>query len=801
MTQLTKENIELLAPVGHFEGLKAAIANGADAIYVGGPSFGARKTAAFTYDELLEVITFSHLHNVRVYVTINTTIFDDEIDEITNYIHFLYINGADAVIVQDLGIVKLIRQLYPDFQIHISTQMHIHNTSGVRLAKEIGATRVVIARESSLAATGHMVGAGLEIEAFVHGALCFSYSGQCLMSSMIGGRSGNRGACGQPCRLSYQLVNLKTIQTLPSVIGDYHLSPKDLKTVDDVGEMIEAGITSFKIEGRLKKPAYVAATVRAYRMAIDQYLSFKQINLAKHIHQDLARVFSRGFTKGFLHGEDHRHWIGADGPGHRGEHIGVVVATKKNRATVKLNGQLDLHDGVRFIGAATFGMDVQKMFVNLEDVNVATDGLVDLICNFTPQVGMDVYKTTSATLEKEFAAQQIPKIPIEAEVIATPNQPLRLTIWDSLGNVTTHESHMVAQLAEQTGLSSSRLAQQLEKTGNSPFNIRSLSIKMDQQVIMPISAINKLRREALLALEEKRKNWYEQRKLTNELPEKTVVSKNAPPTPMITVSVCQIEQLRAVCEHPEIKEIYYKDVKTLSQAVTLAGQSGKKLIPQLSRIIDEGQISKVVAVLKALDIQTVLVGEYGMLHALKGEFEVITDDSIHANNGLTLQALADLGVSCLTASYEVTGAQIKKLAKNSPLPLEVIAFGRVPLMITKHCPLKAHYQSNPGPCGMYCQTPHGLKNRKGKIMPIVKREHCHIEILDHQHVILLEKMKDLMAGGVGRFRLAFTTETSGEINEAITAFTHMRKHLEVDAKWLKKYDYTLGHYNRGIRQD
>ena len=292
--------IELLAPVGHREGLLAAVTNGADAIYVGGAAFGARKEAAFSNEELIEVIKFSHLHHVKVYVTVNTTIFDQELDALKEYIHFLYLNDVDAIIVQDLGVAHLVKQLYPDFELHFSTQMTLHNTKGAQFAKQFGADRVVVARENTLDEIKAMKQVvDIDLEVFVHGALCVCYSGQCLMSSMIGARSGNRGACAQTCRLPYELVDLSTGKTLDSNVGDFLLSPRDLKTIDEVGQLIEAGVTSFKIEGRLKKPEYVATVVKAYREAIDQYLETRRVKISKQTHADMEQIFSRDLQKDF----------------------------------------------------------------------------------------------------------------------------------------------------------------------------------------------------------------------------------------------------------------------------------------------------------------------------------------------------------------------------------------------------------------------------------------------------------------------------------------------------------------------
>jgi len=616
---------------------------------------------------------------------------------------------------------------------------------------------------------------------------------------MIGGRSGNRGACAQPCRLSYRLMNLETDETLDSDIGNYHLSPRDLKTVNEIGQLIESGATSFKIEGRLKKAEYVAVVVRAYRQAIDQYLETKKIMLNQKLSSDMEQVFSRTFTKGFLYGEGGRNWIGADRPGHRGILIGVVTATRDNRATVKLNQALHLHDGVRFVGSKESGMHVQKMFVDYQDVKMAQPGMVDLICNFIPQIGMEVYKTTSAKLAKESEVDQMPKIPISGDVQMVIGEPLKLSIWDDSGNLVDHQSEEVAQLAEKTGLTKGRLRQQLEKTGSTPFVFDHLMIQIDENGTIPISTINKLRRDVLEALEAKRRTRYPNRVFTEKAIEIEEVKKEENEQEL-RVSVRHLEQLRVVCNMSEIKTVYYSDFFTLAKAVQLAKESEKKLIPQIPRVMEDGMIDWVVKELKTLNLTTVMVGEYGTLGALKGKFDLLTDDSFNTNNALHLSAFADFGIIGSTLSYEIKGDEIRRLAKQTAVPLEAVVFTRVPLMVTKHCPIKTHYQVHDGPCaGKYCEVAHGLRDRKQKVMPMVKVGNCNIEILNHEHLIWLEQLKALAASGVRRFRLAFTTEDEDEIRAAVKAFDFALRNGQVDQEWLRKYTYTKAHYHRGIQ--
>ena len=796
--------IELLAPVGHREGLLAAVTNGADAIYVGGAAFGARKEAAFSNEELIEVIKFSHLHHVKVYVTVNTTIFDQELDALKEYIHFLYLNDVDAIIVQDLGVAHLVKQLYPDFELHFSTQMTLHNTKGAQFAKQFGADRVVVARENTLDEIKAMKQVvDIDLEVFVHGALCVCYSGQCLMSSMIGARSGNRGACAQTCRLPYELVDLSTGKTLDSKVGDFLLSPRDLKTIDEVGELIEAGVTSFKIEGRLKKPEYVATVVKAYREAIDQYLETRRVKISKQTHADMEQIFSRGFTKGFLFGDKGQTWMSADRPNHKGIMIGEVVNVKGKRITIHLKSPLEVGDGLRFVGLThkDQGLQVQKMFVKGNDVKLAHPGHVDLEVPFSLSKGMKVYKTTSVSLAKraEVTEKSVPKIEIYGEVSAKLGEPLKIMAWDNDSNMVTIETECVFEAATNTPLSKDRLKQQLEKTGSTPFNFAYLNVNMDEGITMPISVINQIRRDLLEKLEQNRMKHYEHRQPSEVVPTISTQTTTAI-TPQLTVSVRQIKQLQ-VALNQGIQTIYYKDLKTLKKAVELGEQYGATIIPQLPRIINDEEIEQATNIIEDLSVETIMLGEYGMYQALKDKgYTFLTDFAFNTNNVQSIEALKQLGISQVTLSYEINQKQMRGLLKQAPLPSEAIVYTRIPMMITKHCPVKLLNQQEF--CRLCLSTPFGLRDRKNKILPLLRTGNCLTEIFNSQHLILIEFINELKKMGVQSFRLEFTNESEATMIQAIMAYQAAIKSGKVDLDWLAQYkdndDYTKGHYHRGV---
>ncbi len=797
--------IELLAPVGHHEGLLAAVKNGADAIYVGGAAFGARKEAAFSHEELVEVIKYSHLHNVKVYVTVNTTIFDQELEALKEYIHFLYLNDVDAIIVQDLGVAHLVKQLYPDFELHFSTQMTLHNTKGVEFAKHFGADRVVVARENTLEEIKAMKEAvDIDLEVFVHGALCVCYSGQCLMSSMIGARSGNRGACAQTCRLPYELVDLSTGETLDSSVGDFLLSPKDLKTIDEIGALIDAGVTSFKIEGRLKKPEYVATVVKAYREAIDQYVATRKIKISKQMHEDMDQIFSRGFTKGYLFGERGSSLMSTDRPNHKGILIGEVTHVKGKRATIELKSTLEVGDGLRFVSLnqKDQGLQVQKMFVKGKTVTLAKKGGVELELPFTVTKGMKVYKTTSFSLSKRAAVNEksIDKINIYGEVSAKNGEPLKIMAWDDDSNLVTVESEECFVEAQTTPLSQSRLKQQLGKTGSTPFSFAYLNITMDEGITLPISVINKIRRELLEQLEKRRVKKYADRQKSVVEPILTSYDQQAC-TPSLMVSVRNIKQLKVTLAQ-NIKTIYYKDIKTLKRAVDLADEYGATVIPQLPRIMTDEEISYAVYVIESLHIQTIMLGEYGMYEALKNkDYTFLADFSFNTNNVQSIEAFKSLGISQVTCSYEINQRQMRQLVKNTPLPIEMVVYTRIPMMITKHCPVKLLNQQEF--CRMCLSTPFGLRDRKNKVLPLLRTGNCITEIFNSQHLILIEFLSELQQMGIHNFRLEFTNEPDEMIVDAIKVYQQVLETGSLDRGWLESYknqdDYTKGHYHRGVQ--
>ena len=501
------KKIELLAPAGNMESLKAAVAGGCDAIYLGLTSFSARAFAGnFTHEEFVEAIQYCHIRNVRIYVTINTMLFESEIENAKKEVAFLYENDCDGILVQDMGLFHYIRTCYPDFDVHCSTQMHIHNLNGVKQMQKEGASRVVLARETPISLIKEAVKTGIEIEVFVYGAICISYSGQCLFSSAMKNRSANRGMCAQCCRLQYYKDQDEHFKE-----GDYILSPKDLNVIEQVPQLIEAGVASLKIEGRMKRPEYVYLVVKTYREAIDACYDGKEYHVSKQRQKDLLLMFNRGFSKGHLFGDDVEKRMSQYRPNHRGVQIGTVTGYHNGRVRVKLSDTLYQHDGLRILNTPTDnGLTAVKIYLKGKLVSKAeANEEVELECNSRPfpKKGQPLQKTSDAMLLKNIRYEidtSVRASAVHMKYTASLNQAFKLTLTDDRGNCVTSESSQICEKAKSAPMNSERIEKALRKTGDLPYEIVELNGTCDA-VFLPVSMVNEVRRNVFEKLNEKRK--------------------------------------------------------------------------------------------------------------------------------------------------------------------------------------------------------------------------------------------------------------------------------------------------------
>lgn len=498
--------IELLVPAGSKEAFYAAVKNGADAIYLGGKNFGARAFADnFSHDDLKEIIPYAHLYGVKVYITMNTMLNEDEVNAALKEALYLHQIGVDALIVQDLGFFYECKRRYPNLELHASTQMHIHNVDGVKLAKKLGYDRVVMARETTIEHIREACATGVEIEIFTHGALCISYSGQCLMSSALFSRSGNKGACAQCCRLQYKLLDKDTDEFIETE-DEYLLSPKDLNTIEYIPDLIEAGIASLKIEGRMKRPEYVGLLARLYREAIDAYYAGKKFKVTPEMIEDMKLMFNRGFTKGHIFKADSKELYQQYRPNHQGINIGKVVKYKDGQVFIKLDKDLNQGDGLRIIAKKEYGFVANRIYK--DDLLVASAKANDIIAlDSTDFIEKDakVLKTTDIKLLKEINDYDFyRKVDIRAEYIAKLDQPFILKLTDGKFKVEV-ASDFILQASINNPMTKEKIEEKLAKTNDTAFRIVEFKADIDK-IFAPVKVINEVRRQAIEKLTELRAN-------------------------------------------------------------------------------------------------------------------------------------------------------------------------------------------------------------------------------------------------------------------------------------------------------
>ena len=485
---------ELLAPVGSMEALYQAIHHGADAVYLGGKSFGARKFVNnFDDEEMIDAINLCHLYGVRIYVTVNTLIYDIEVSSFLSYITFLVEHGVDALIMQDMGMIRLVRKHFPKVEIHASTQMHNGSLKALKELEKLGVVRAVIDREVPLDVINTW-DTSLDLEIFIHGALCVSYSGCCLFSSIVGNRSGNRGECAGNCRLPYQLVN-ESDEVLDK---GYLLSMKELNTMEKIEELLKSRAYSFKIEGRMKSPEYVGFITAFYRMMIDEYEQTGKVSINQEKVDQLKTLFNREFTKGFLFHEDKGDIVNSKTSNHIGLSIGKVLNVSKKYITIRLNRTLTQEDAIRFV-ESNKGMIVNKLYDQKERlINESSENTVVLVDN---KIGLDtldhVNKTQDRKLLNELQKYKEKKIPITMEIVAKLGEELTLTIADFSHHQVVVKGGKVEKALKQP-VTKEILARQLSKLGNTPFtaSLDDIQIQLEENLFINIKGINELRRLA-----------------------------------------------------------------------------------------------------------------------------------------------------------------------------------------------------------------------------------------------------------------------------------------------------------------
>ena len=825
--------VELLAPAGSREALVAAVENGANAIYLAGNAFGARAYASnFDREALREAIHFAHLRKVAIHVTVNTIVADEEMGPLRDYLRFLYEAGADAVLVQDLGVARVAHETVPDLPLHASTQMSVSSLEGVRALAELGFTRVVLARELSLKEIRHICAhAPVEIETFMHGALCVCYSGQCLMSSMIGGRSGNRGRCAQPCRLPYTLVDEKGQDVLGDKAGSYLLSPRDLSTIDVIPDLIEAGVSSLKIEGRMKRPEYVATVVRTYREAIDTYYAGKGYAVTQEERDDLAQIFNRDFTTAYLEGRPGKAMMSDRRPNNRGLLIGRVTAYDWDRriVTVKLSGRLGLGDQVDFW--VKVGGRVTATISALTDAKgrAVEEGQAGDIVSFAiPSAVRDhdrVFKVYDARLmerAKETYASGAPvrRIPVAIAVRAAVGEPLTVTLCDAEGHRGEGRTDFIGEPARKRPLSEEIIRKQVSRLGTSVYEMKSLHCDIAGEVMVPMSEINEARRKAVEALDALRLKEIEARE---HRPEPKFTDRIARPTPKkadFLVAVDTLGKAEAALaagadgilfggesyEHRVIAPEEYE------RAWQMAREAGARIDFNTPRIVHDGQqkhVERLLDAFAAFPPDAVHVHNIAMLALVRRltDFAIHADYSLISYNKQTLAFLKDYGASGATLSPELTAKEIRQLAKESPLPLTCIVHGRLELMVSNYCVTGSFLGGcGEGPCTQPCTRGHfALKDRKDALFPLAMDQFCHMHVLNSKVLSMMPHAMKFRAAGIETMQIEAKAMGEKEIAAIVKAYRKaMAFHeepAEAQLSWIHEQegkDITRGHYFRGV---
>jgi len=800
---------EILAPAGSREALEAAVQNGADAVYLSGKDFGARKFAAnFSNEELLAALDYCHERGVSVYVTVNTLLFNQQFEKLSETIAYYYTIGVDAVIVQDMGVLQFIRSTYPDLDVHCSTQMSVQTVEDIRYLESLGVKRVVLGREMSL---GEIRRAKrettVELEVFIHGALCISLSGQCLISSMIGGRSGNRGSCAQPCRQKYSLYNENLEKEIASDVGDYLLSPKDLATAEGITEVIEAGAFSLKIEGRMKKPEYVATVVQVYREMIEASggKNMSKKNIEKTL-EDLT-IFNRGFTKGHLFGETGRKFMSMKTPGNQGIYIGKVIKQdlSKEKITIALEKDLSHNDEIQLQRReGTLGARVERLEDRGNVVKHCSKGKTCQV-NFKHRVkiGESVYKTFDEALMKKARQtyhKEFLEIPIRGEFVFKEGIPIRGMLTDGKIKVLM-ETSVTPQRATGKSLAISGLQKQLSKLGGTPYKMDRIDIDLQGELFVPAKEINELRRRLVDRLGEERiqrhRRDYSMLPNTNQ----AVVDKETSGSIQFTYSTETLEQLEKLMElGAEI--IYYKDLKTLHKAFEMAktyGFSGD-LIPEIYSSATGETLKQYQEIISEGEASTVLVQALGQLLEFEGK-SLVGDLSLNIVNDCSYQFYRNQGFLRLTLSPELNLHQINQM-NLEPSATEIFGYGHLPVMRLKHCPISTVMDNNKD-CGA-CEKSHfSMVDRMGEYFPLLRRSDCGMEVYYSKKHLLIEDIKAIKEAGIGYFRLNFVKESPKEVERLV--FLHRKvlkegitKESEELLQEIKKSPVTKGHLYRGV---
>ena len=819
-----KKNIEVLSPAGSYDSFLAAINAGADAIYLGGSAFGARAFSNnFSEEELLRAIDVAHIHDKKVYLTVNTLLKNNEISEqLYNYLKPYYENGLDAIIVQDMGVFRFVKEYFPKLHIHASTQMTTTGTLGAKLLKDLGASRIVTSRELNIKEIQDIANnVDIEIEGFVHGALCYCYSGQCLMSSLIGGRSGNRGRCAQPCRLPYDVIKNE------SLIGNnsekYVLSPKDMCALSILPQVLDAGVDSLKIEGRMKSSEYTAGVVSLYRKYVDKCLENgpEKYKVSNQDINTLKDLYNRGgFTNGYYVDETGKSMISLTRPNHQGTKALEVISN--NKGCINCRVLTDIGAGDVF--------EIGSDFAYTNKYKVSKDGKITLNVphKYDFNTGDIIYRTKNNSLMDEIKTEYIDtqkKEILEGKLELFLGNPATLSIWqlDSSGKVRVSATSRdeIVEPAQKQPMDIERVKKQLSKTGGTRYIFQNLTVNMDDNIFIPIQKLNDLRRNAIESMEKKLCDSYKRPSVDdNEL----LIRQNfanvdgyhleKPDNDIkINVSLENKGLLETVLAYGEVEGIYlelseYQDIIELENAVLECKKANKKvylMMPYIFRLKTKKYFDEHIKELLELNADGFLIKNLEEIEFFRNYVEnneknnnivinLVLDYNVYTFNSLARQEYKKLEIEDkLNVLYDTAPIELneKELKHLNVFNSELVVYGYIPMMVSAQCINKTVGHCDGKKSVLY------LKDRKNKKFAIKNNcTYCYNTIYNTSAIYIIDKTTEVLSLAPQKVRIILTYEDKSiarsVIEDAIKAYVK-RDHVENSLK-----DFTRGHFLRGV---
>lgn len=751
---------ELLSPVGDFECLKAAVQNGADAVYFGAGNFNARARATnfSTDEELKKAISYAKTRGVKVNLTLNTLIKNEEFEDAINLAIRAHNFGADALIIQDLGLANFLKEHYPEINLHASTQMTVHNLQGTQDLLSNGFSRIVLSRELPIDEIKHIKeNISGEIEVFVHGALCISYSGQCLLSSAIGGRSGNRGLCAQPCRLPYELTNIDTNQIIDK---GYLLSPRDLCSIEYLPYLIKAGVDSFKIEGRLKSPTYVGTITRIYRKYINlimENINLSEEDLVKLVREnlnlknedsklsdmeELTQSFNRGgFSKGHLDSSGNNNLIFKEKPNNMGIYLGEIYHFNSNKGHVsfKLESPLSIGDKISINNESYTVSELMiknKNYQELDTGAIVTIGRMK--GNIKPK--QKIYKIENVNLNKKIMPsfkedKNLKKIKINGTIIIKENESIQLKLSSNeifYNNLDyTYISDIVPEQSQNKPITKEIIIDKLSKTGSTQFEFESIDVILDNNLFITISSLNEIRRQALLEFEHLCIQKHNHNIIYNNDANLTILSKTNKDFSNKTISLL-LNILNEDYDYTKLNNIsriyipfkYFINSKYENILNNICNKFNTYIY--MPHIIRDNKLdlinNNINSILTKYEIKGLVISHISQINLLKEyNLELIGNYNLNVFNNSSINTLENLNIKHITMSSELDRNEINDLNNKTNIPTELIVYGRLPVMTNNYC-----YLGKLNKCSDKCKSKdcisnkkYALKDRMGFLFPIL----------------------------------------------------------------------------------